>query len=93
MNTFNFEHFIREVTDEEVAFYQEYGWVMMKGLVDPLFVSKLLDLGKEWKERLESDYDKSNPSRGLALDENAGPFHHFMFSKRMVQCLQATKTH
>ena len=24
---------VREVTDEEVAFYQEYGWVMMKQLV------------------------------------------------------------
>jgi len=28
------EAVVREVTDEEVAFYHEYGWVMMKQLVD-----------------------------------------------------------
>ena len=84
MNAYDIENVVRKVTEEEVAFYQEYGWVMMKGLVDPYFVSKLLDIGKEWQERLESENNKSNPSRGLALDETTGPFHHFMFSERMV---------
>ena len=27
------EAVVREVTDEEVAHYHEYGWVMMRGLV------------------------------------------------------------
>ena len=37
------EAVVREVTDEEVAFYQEYGWVMMKQLVDPEFVTEAPD--------------------------------------------------
>jgi hypothetical protein len=36
------EAVLREVTDEEVAFYQEYGWVMMKQLVAPEFAEELL---------------------------------------------------
>jgi len=39
---------VREVTDEEVAFYQEYGWVMMKQLVDPDFSRQLLEVSREW---------------------------------------------
>ena len=36
------EAVLREVTDEEVAFYREYGWVMMKQLVTPNFATELL---------------------------------------------------
>ena len=49
------EAVVREVTDEEVAFYQEYGWVMMKQLVDPEFVSELLTVGQGWLERHGED--------------------------------------
>mgnify|MGYP001989685639 CR=1 FL=1 len=44
------ESVLREVTDEEVAFYQEYGWVMMKQLVDPAFATELLRVGQVWRE-------------------------------------------
>ena len=33
------ETVVREVTDEEVAFYHEYGWVMMPRLVAPEFAA------------------------------------------------------
>ena len=42
------EAVLREVTDEEVAFYQEYGWVMMKQLVAPEFAEELLRVGQAW---------------------------------------------
>ena len=89
MTAYETEKVVRKVTDEEVTFYQEFGWVMMKGLVDPYFASELLEIGNEWKERLEKEFDKGNPSRGLALDATTGPFHSFMFSERMV--LNATR--
>ena len=42
---------LREVTEEEVACYQEYGWVMMRQLVAPEFAAELLRAGQEWSER------------------------------------------
>ena len=45
------EALVREVTDEEVAFYHEYGWVMMKQLVDRDFATELLSIGQAWLER------------------------------------------
>ena len=46
MTKHEIEAVLREVTDEEVAFYQEYGWVMMKQLVAPEFATMLLRVGK-----------------------------------------------
>ncbi len=79
------ETVVREVTDEEVAFYQEYGWVMMKGLVAPEFATELLSVGNERKQRLEKEAGSTNPSVGLALDETAEPYRSFMFSQRMAK--------
>jgi ectoine hydroxylase-related dioxygenase (phytanoyl-CoA dioxygenase family) len=33
---------IREVTDDEVAFYREHGWVRLDGLIDPLLAGEAL---------------------------------------------------
>jgi ectoine hydroxylase-related dioxygenase (phytanoyl-CoA dioxygenase family) len=77
------EALVREVTDEEVAFYQEYGWVMMKQLVTPEFATELLRVGKEWRQSREKEGGKS--FAGLALDETAEPFRSFMFSERMAK--------
>ena len=49
------ETVVREVTDEEVAFYEEYGWVMMKQFVDPDFAMELLRVGQAWKERRDQE--------------------------------------
>ena len=65
------EAVLREVTDEEVAFYREYGWVMMKQLVAPEFATELLRVGKEWRQRREKEGGPGKPSVGLALDEAA----------------------
>ena len=41
----------REVTDEEVAFYQKDGWVKLDGLITPQFTAELLDAGRVWHQR------------------------------------------
>ena len=76
------EALLREVTDEEVAFYQEYGWVMMRQLVAPEFAAELLRVGQEWSERSGKE---TGPRSGLAREEGAEPFRSFMFSERMSQ--------
>lgn len=73
------EAVLREVTDEEVAFYHEYGWVMMPRLVAPEFATQLLSAGRAWAERTEA-----KPMAGLARHQEAEPFRSFMFSKRMA---------
>ncbi len=73
---------LREVTDEEVACYQEYGWVMMRQLVAPEFAAELLRAGQEWSERSGKE---TGPRSGLAREEGAEPFRSFMFSDRMSQ--------
>ena len=73
---------LREVTDEEVACYQEYGWVMMRQLVAPEFAAELLRAGQEWSERSGKE---TGPRSGLAREEGTEPFRSFMFSERMSQ--------
>ena len=73
---------LREVTDEEVACYQEYGWVMMRQLVAPEFAAELLRAGQEWSERSGKE---TGPRSGLARQEGTEPFRSFMFSERMSQ--------
>ena len=62
---------VREVTDEEVAFYYEYGWVMMKKLVDPDFSRQILHTAREWVDGDGSTAER--PHVHLAL-EGVEPF-------------------
>lgn len=67
---------IREVTDDEVAFYQENGWVKLDRLVAPEFAAELLRVG----------VDASDDPRGwnaLALDPGTEPFRSMVFGDRM----------
>jgi hypothetical protein len=73
------EGVVREVTDDEVASYHEYGWVMMRQLVTPEFATQLLRAGQEWAEGKASS---DSPHAGLARD-GAEPLRSFMFSERM----------
>ena len=75
------ESVVREVTDEEVAFYEEYGLVMMKQLVDPEFATELLSVGQAWLE--QNDEEKRRRETRLAMQEEAEPFRSFVFSQRM----------
>ena len=76
------EAVLREVTDEEVAFYHEYGWVMMKQLVAPEFATELQRVGQEWRDCQEKE-GTGRPGVHLALAKDAEPYRSFMFSERM----------
>ena len=77
------ESVLREVTEEEVAFYQEYGWVMLKQLVNRDFAPKLLRVGQDLRKSHGKELALGKPAAGLAQQKNAEPFRSFMFSKRM----------
>ncbi len=79
------EAVLREVTDEEVTFYHEYGWVMMPRLVAPEFAAELLRVGREWAERNREEIGPGKPVAGLARNQETEPFRSFMFSERMAQ--------
>ena len=74
---------VREVAEEEVAHYHEYGWVMMKQLVDTDFATELLNVGQAWLERDGEDKVQHKRAVGLAKREETEPFRSFMFSERM----------
>ena len=82
MTNLEIESVVRRVTDEEVTRYHDYGWVMMKNLVDPGFASELLAVGQAWIERRG---EKTKGRTALAREENTEPFRSFMFSEIMSQ--------
>ena len=73
---------VRRVTDEEVAHYHEFGWVMMRGLVQPAFVAEMLRVLRE----LGAEQGEDFPSRNMAGKRMAArgiePFRSFIFSQR-----------
>ena len=81
MTKHEIETIVREVTDEEVAFYHEYGWVMMPRLVAPDFATELLRVGKSHRQKV----GPGKPVAGLARNQETEPFRSFMFSERMAQ--------
>eukprot|EP01046_Picozoa_sp_COSAG06_P006887 COSAG06_NODE_330_length_17413_cov_12.112510_2_plen_165_part_00 len=68
---------VREVTDEEVVFYREHGWVMLRQLVDPAFATELLEAGLAHREATDGHTELM--TRKAKLE----PYHSFMFSERM----------
>ena len=82
------EAVVREITDEEVAHYEEYGWVMLKQFVDPAFVKELYDIGIERRSWEATTPRPNRLTSGLALEANAEPYGSFFFSKRMEQNAQ-----
>ena len=73
------EAVLREVTDEEVAFYQEHGWVMMEKLVDPDFATEMLRVGRTWRE------SKGGEGPFKLAAEGVEPYRSFLFSERMAR--------
>lgn len=67
------EAVVREVTDEEVAHYHEFGWVMMRRLVEPSFAGEMLQALRA----CDADFG-GHPARF-----GVEPFRSFMFSRRM----------
>lgn len=75
---------VRPITDEEVAFYHEHGWVKLDGLVAQDLVDELRVASEERIAGAGEDRE------GLFSLANNGiePFRSFMFSKTMAQSAQ-----
>ncbi|HEX4216223.1 MAG TPA: phytanoyl-CoA dioxygenase family protein [Candidatus Dormibacteraeota bacterium] len=71
---------VREVTDDEVAFYQEHGWVKLDALIAPEFAAELLRVGEDWHQR---EHKSTRDWNSLALHADAEPYRSLMFSDRM----------
>jgi hypothetical protein len=61
---------IRDVTDDEVAFYRENGWVLIEGFVAPELVSELLGriqerMGAEAGQPMRGDYKEAGVAPAL----------------------------
>lgn len=67
---------IRDVTDEEVAFYERNGWVKLDGLVTPEFAAELLRVGVETGGTAGS-------WESLARDPGVEPFRSVVFGEQM----------
>jgi hypothetical protein len=68
---------VREVTDEEVAFYQEHGWVRLPGLVAPDLAEELRLVGEERHARGQGEY--------LGMQPEAEPYPSFLLSETMAR--------
>jgi hypothetical protein len=63
---------IREATADEVAFYEENGWVKLDGLVDRGDVDALLGASKELKARADESWNADRDSWGTWRLEESG---------------------
>ena len=68
---------VREVTDAEVDFYREHGWVMLRRLVAPEFAETLLEVGLAHREATDGHTEL------MTRDASLEPYRSFMFSERM----------
>jgi hypothetical protein len=95
MSDTEIEAVVREVTDEEVTFYREHGWVMLRALVDTDFAAELLAAGLAYRETVggRTELMARPPTGGMADEERKGsiglePYRSLMFSERMAQNAQ-----
>src|SRR5687768_15039168 len=71
---------IREVTDDEVAFYEEHGWVKMDRLVDPAIIEVVRKAAEAYLHEHRPGF---NGIEGLAVIQKVEPFRSFVFSAGM----------
>lgn len=74
---------IREVTPDEVAHYEEHGWVMLRELVSRALAAELLAAAQEVLEVPKNDWEGNRTKGRLALD-GIEPFRSVAFSREMA---------
>jgi len=74
------EAYVRDLTDDEVASYEEHGWAMLTGLIEPELAGELLRMGEEWHER---EGVESTGWTQLAIGAGVEPFRSFATSETM----------
>jgi len=80
LDTVSIDAHVRALTDAEVAFYLEHGWVKLDRLVTPEFAAELLRAGLEWHERNQKPVVEWH---SLAGEARAEPFRSLVFSEVM----------
>lgn len=79
---------IRAVTPDEVAHYEEYGWVMLRELVSRELAAELLEASKKELEVPNGDWEGNRTRGRLALD-GIEPFRSVAFSTGMGRAASA----
>jgi ectoine hydroxylase-related dioxygenase (phytanoyl-CoA dioxygenase family) len=79
----NLSSHIRRVTPDEVAHYEEYGWVMLRELVSRELAAELLAAAKDVLEVPQGDWE-GNRTRGRLALEGIEPFRSVAFSAQMA---------
>src|SRR5690242_10929176 len=72
------ETMVREVTDKEVAFYLEHGWVMLRGLIVPELADELRKVAEQYVESKPEKFPQQ-----LAMNPQLEPYPAFVFSEVM----------
>jgi hypothetical protein len=76
---------VRAVTDDELAFYREHGWVMLKGLISPELAGAMLEAGLRWHEQNQR---RPNEWISMAAHAELEPFKSLVFSDIMLRNAQ-----
>ncbi len=71
---------VRAVTDSELAFYHEHGWVKLPGLISPSLAAELVSAGKAWHAAQGKNIVDWIPMAGAARVE---PFQTLVHSEAM----------
>jgi hypothetical protein len=79
---------IRAVTPQEVAHYEEHGWVMLRGLFTRELVAEMLEGAKVALEDGAKEFGASR-ARGLLSTEGVEPFRTIAFSPEMARVATA----
>src|SRR5687767_12211099 len=76
---------IRAVTDDEVAFFHENGWVKLDGLLSPGLAARMLEIASELRDRLRASHgDQWLGQLGrLARDQQIEPFYSVVMGPQM----------
>jgi hypothetical protein len=77
------EAMVRDVSEDELAFYREHGWVMMRRLIPPELAAELSRVGQEMRRR-EAESGETQ-KYGYGLLPEAEPFGAFEFSPTMLR--------
>jgi hypothetical protein len=80
---------VREVTEDEVAFYREHGWVKLPGLIAPELAEELRRVGEE-RHALDAELEPAErrAHHCLALNADAEPYPSFVLSEVMGRSAQ-----
>jgi ectoine hydroxylase-related dioxygenase (phytanoyl-CoA dioxygenase family) len=93
---------MRDVTDDEVAFYQENGWAKLEGLITPELATQMVDAVREQMEKGEAEVGEGSVDAGGKVhdrtvwrdwhfpgrDDGIEPFRSLAYSREIGHNIQ-----